>query len=228
MRARALLAAAAFFPVVGNGLIDGDDRVLFLDAVPQMQAPPVAGRPLGLHRDARLLVSAHATEPRRRGARRRFGRLGAPPRQPAAARGNAALLFLSCGRDRQLFRSLVAAALFAVHPIQTESVAWVVQRSTVLSAALAFLTVGAHVRFARRPTLGRRAAVAALFTLGLMAKPILVTLPLVLLLGGLLAARPIPGPRRRPGRPEPAGARAPAWRLLAEKAPLLAIPPSSR
>lgn len=74
------------------------------------------------------------------------------------------------------------AAVFAWHPLHVESVAWVSERKDVLSGLCWMLTLAAHLRFARRPTWGRWAAVVAVFTAGLLAKPMLVTLPFVLLL----------------------------------------------
>jgi tetratricopeptide (TPR) repeat protein len=81
-----------------------------------------------------------------------------------------------------LGRGALVAFLFALHPLHVESVAWVAERKDVLSACFWFLTLWAYVRYAEHPTLGRYLAVAAAFCLGLMAKPMLVSLPLVLLL----------------------------------------------
>ncbi len=79
--------------------------------------------------------------------------------------------------------SALVATIFAVHPLRVESVAWVSERKDVLSGLLFVLTLAAYVRYVRRPfSWGRYLLVAALFGLGLMAKPMLVTLPLVLLL----------------------------------------------
>ena len=78
-------------------------------------------------------------------------------------------------------RSLLVAFLFAAHPLHVESVAWVAERKDVLSAFLWLLTMAAYLRYLRRPGPGRYAAVTLIFALGLMAKPMLVTLPLVLL-----------------------------------------------
>jgi protein O-mannosyl-transferase len=76
-----------------------------------------------------------------------------------------------------------AAAVFAVHPLHVESVAWVAERKDVLSGLLFMLTLAAYVGYARRPfAWGRYLAVIACFALGLTAKPMLVTLPFVLLL----------------------------------------------
>ena len=79
-------------------------------------------------------------------------------------------------------RSGLAAALFALHPLHVESVAWLAERKDVLSCAFAMATLCAYAHYARRPTLGRYAGVFVLLALGLMAKPMLVTLPFLLLL----------------------------------------------
>ncbi len=82
-----------------------------------------------------------------------------------------------------LWRSAFVAALFAIHPLRVESVAWVAERKDVLSGLFFMLTIGAYVRYARRPwSLARHGLVALLFAMGLMSKPMLVTLPVVLLL----------------------------------------------
>jgi tetratricopeptide (TPR) repeat protein len=78
--------------------------------------------------------------------------------------------------------SAFVAGVFAVHPLHVESVAWVAERKDVLSACLFFLTLHAYVSYVRRPGLGRSLTVAACFAAGLMSKPMLVTLPFVLLL----------------------------------------------
>ena len=81
-----------------------------------------------------------------------------------------------------LWRSAFVAAVFAIHPLHVESVAWVAERKDVLSAVFFILTLGAYVRYARAPSIVRYLAVATLFALGLMSKPMLVTVPFVLLL----------------------------------------------
>ncbi|MHC4125993.1 MAG: tetratricopeptide repeat protein [Planctomycetota bacterium] len=75
-----------------------------------------------------------------------------------------------------------AAALFAVHPMHVESVAWVAERKDVLSTFFWLLTMAAYMQYARRPGSLRYSIVLIVFVLGLMAKPMLVTLPFVLLL----------------------------------------------
>src|SRR5213082_923138 len=78
--------------------------------------------------------------------------------------------------------SAFVAAVFAIHPLHVESVAWVSERKDVLSAVLFMLTLAAYVRYARAPSPGRYSIVAMIFALGLMSKPMLVTIPFVLLL----------------------------------------------
>ena len=79
--------------------------------------------------------------------------------------------------------SALVAALFAVHPLRAESVAWVTERKDVLSGLFFMLTLAAYVGYVRRRfSLARYLGVLLVFALGLMAKPMLVTLPLILLL----------------------------------------------
>ena len=80
------------------------------------------------------------------------------------------------------WRSGFVAALFAIHPLHVESVAWVSERKDVLSGLFWMLTLAAYVFYTKRPSRKRFLAVTLLFALGLMAKPMLVTLPLALLL----------------------------------------------
>jgi tetratricopeptide (TPR) repeat protein len=163
------------------------------------------------------------------------------------------LLFLVLRRmtGRQ-WPSALAAALFAVHPLRVESVAWVVERKDVLSGLFFVLTLAAYLRLVRRGfSLARYLIVLVCFLLGLLAKPALVTLPLVLLLsdywplGRMTKPRPsvAPSPARSPIAPSAAAsfsaatnarspiaalwnARSPIaalWRLVLEKIPLLAL-----
>jgi tetratricopeptide (TPR) repeat protein len=108
------------------------------------------------------------------------------------------------------WRSAFVAAVFAIHPLRVESVAWVAERKDVLSGLFFMLTIGAYVHYARRPwSPVRYGSVLLLYGLGLMCKPMLVTLPLLLL---LLDYWPLERaePRRRLG-------------LVLEKLPLLAL-----
>jgi Flp pilus assembly protein TadD len=79
-------------------------------------------------------------------------------------------------------RSAMVSALFALHPLNVESVAWIAERKNVLSMMFFLLALEAYRRYARNPAVRRYLAVAGLFALGLMAKPQVITLPFVLLL----------------------------------------------
>jgi tetratricopeptide (TPR) repeat protein len=96
---------------------------------------------------------------------------------------NALLLFLLLRNTTgRLWESAAVAALFALHPLRVESVAWISERKDVLSGFFGMLTMLAYVHYVRRQSLARYALTLLLFALGLMAKPMLVTLPFVLLL----------------------------------------------
>jgi tetratricopeptide (TPR) repeat protein len=96
---------------------------------------------------------------------------------------NTLLLFLVFGwMTGMLWRSATVAALFALHPLHVESVAWVAERKDVLSTLFWMLTMAAYVYYVRRPGVRRYLLVVVAFVLGLLAKPMLVTLPCVLLL----------------------------------------------
>ncbi len=163
----------------------------------------------------------------------------------------AVLLFLVLWRMTGGFwPSAMVAALFAVHPLRVESVAWISERKDVLSGLFFVLTLAAYVWYVRSPfSLGRYLLLAVVFALGLMAKPMLVTLPLVLLLldywplgrfaGGPCLNRPplsVPlqpetpahgngeGFTRRRKLLETVLSRFPfPWRLVMEKLPLLLL-----
>jgi len=93
------------------------------------------------------------------------------------------LLFLVLERmTGSLWRSAFVAALFALHPLHVESVAWAAERKDVLSTFFWMLTMWTYVRYIERPRLNRYLLALLFFTLGLLSKPMLVTLPFVLLL----------------------------------------------
>ena len=81
-----------------------------------------------------------------------------------------------------LWRSAFVAALFALHPLHVESVAWVTERKDVLSTLFWLLTMWAYLGYVKRPGMRRYFLIIVSLTLGLLAKPMLVTLPFVLLL----------------------------------------------
>jgi tetratricopeptide (TPR) repeat protein len=96
---------------------------------------------------------------------------------------NTLLLFLLLQRlTGSVWRSAFVAGLFALHPLHVESVAWVAERKDVLSTLFLFLTMWAYADFARTRKLKHYLLALLLFALGLMSKPMLVTLPFVLLL----------------------------------------------
>ncbi|MBW2173148.1 MAG: tetratricopeptide repeat protein, partial [Deltaproteobacteria bacterium] len=94
-------------------------------------------------------------------------------------------LFLHIAKERTtgaLFRSAFVAALFAIHPLHVESVAWVADRKDVLSTFFWMMAMWAYVRYAEHPGFSRYLLTLVAFIVGLMAKPMVVTLPFILLL----------------------------------------------
>ena len=81
-----------------------------------------------------------------------------------------------------VWKSAIVAALFAVHPLHVESVAWISERKDVLSAVFFFLMLGAYNRYVHSASVTRYLMVVVLFAAGLMSKPMLVSAPIVLLL----------------------------------------------
>jgi tetratricopeptide (TPR) repeat protein len=121
---------------------------------------------------------------------------------------NTLLLFLWLnGATGSRARAAWAALMFGLHPVHVESVAWVAERKDVLSTLFWMLTLLAYTAYTRKPGVVRYCVMAALFAAGLMSKPMVVTLPVVLL---MLDWWPL-------GRKEPWG------RLVWEKLPLLAL-----
>jgi tetratricopeptide (TPR) repeat protein len=96
---------------------------------------------------------------------------------------NTVLLFWILARmTGDIWKSSLVAALFAIHPLHVQSVAWVAERKDVLSTFFGLLAVGSYLRYVRCPGIGRYMPVLIFFILSLMSKPMLVTLPFVLLL----------------------------------------------
>lgn len=96
---------------------------------------------------------------------------------------NTLLLFTSIKRiTRALWQSAFVAALFAIHPLHVESVAWISERKDVLSTFFWLLTIITYCRYVKNPKTSRYILTLVFFALGLMAKPMLVTVPFVLLL----------------------------------------------
>jgi tetratricopeptide (TPR) repeat protein len=121
------------------------------------------------------------------------------------------LLFLVLRQmTENLWRSAFVASVFAVHPLHVESVVWIAERKDVLSGMFFMLTLGAYVNYARQPSVARYATMSILFACGLMSKPMLVTVPFVLL---LLDYWPL----------QRFGSRRSSRRLILEKIPLLML-----
>ncbi|HEY6000289.1 MAG TPA: hypothetical protein VI078_13450 [bacterium] len=134
---------------------------------------------------------------------------------------NTLALFLLLRRlTGAVWSSAFAAGVFGVHPLHVESVAWVAERKDLLAGLCLWLALLAYRRYLARKSAPRYLAVLLLHGLGLMAKPMLVTLPAVLL---LLDFWPLG--RLRPGAASGGGAggREPPARVLAEKLPFLAL-----
>jgi tetratricopeptide (TPR) repeat protein len=123
-----------------------------------------------------------------------------------------------------LGRSFMVAALFAIHPLNVESVAWIAERKTMLSTLFCLLALGAYRWYASKPAIGRYLVVAGLFVLGLMCKPQIIMLPLVLLLWDYWPLqRMFAGGRRPPvGTAEVIPGKE-FWWLVKEKIPLFFI-----
>jgi tetratricopeptide (TPR) repeat protein len=137
---------------------------------------------------------------------------------------NALLLFLILRNiTGTTWASAFVAAVFALHPLQVESVAWAAERKTVLSGLFWLLTMAAYIHYARKPGFGRYMLLLFVFGLCIMTKPTVVTLPFVLLLLDYWPLERIGGPGFVPkglrrGRQEVSL----KW-LIIEKIPLLAI-----
>src|SRR6185503_13051470 len=139
---------------------------------------------------------------------------------------NVILVFLVLERmTGARWRSALVAALWAIHPINVDTVAWISERKNVLSGMFWLLAMAAYARYAAKPGVGRYALVFLAMALGLMCKPVLVTLPCALL---LLDFWPLRRWRTKSwtessGAAAPPFARASLTRLCLEKLPLLAL-----
>lgn len=205
------LALAIYFPVVGFGIVNYDDDVYL--------AAPHLGDGLGTESIRWAFTSFYKehwhpltwlswlTEVELfGGVRPGVMHLGNVLLHAANGALLYAALFLL---TRSMLPSALAAALFVVHPMHVESVAWVSERHNVLSVFFGLWALIAYARYARAPGIASYLGVALAFALSLLSKPILVTLPFLLLLLDYW-------PTRR-------SATVPWSRLALEKAPLLAL-----
>jgi len=115
--------------------------------------------------------------------------------------------------------SALVAMLFAIHPLHVESVAWITERKDVLSTLFWILTMLAYVRYTAKPRMDRYLAVMIFFVAGIMAKPMLVTLPFVLLLLDYWPLGRLSG-KRADGQEVPSSG---PVKIVVEKIPLLII-----
>jgi len=114
-----------------------------------------------------------------------------------------------------LWRSAFVSVVFAVHPLHVESVAWIAERKDVLSAVFFMLTLLAYLHYTHAPSIGRYLTVAFVIALGLISKPMLVTLPFVLLLLDFWPLGRFEARKSNTGRQ--------LSRLILEKIPLIAL-----
>ncbi len=225
----ALAVAAAFSPTWGNGFVDYDDQ-------DYVTANPEVGR--GLTADGFLWAFKTGTAANWHPLTWLSHMLDVSLYGLKAGGHHLTSLLIHAFSAVLLFRVLTActgaawrsalvAALFALHPLHVESVAWVSERKDVLSGLFWMLVMGAWLRYARRPSAAAYLLTALALAAGLMSKPMAVTLPFVL---ALLDVWPLDRvPWRRPAC---AGVAAPAGRLswgawIGEKVPLLAMSAAS-
>ncbi len=229
-----LLTLAAFLPVLGNGFVWDDELYL-------LNNPRAAGG-LTLAGLGWALTTFHAANWHPLTWVSHFLDVELFGLRPAGHHlvsllwhaGNVVLLFLLLLRlTGARGRSALVAALFAVHPLHVESVAWVAERKDVLSTFFALAAVAAYLRYLRRPRPAAYLTVFLLFALALAAKPMPVTLPFLLLLldwwplgrwHASPAAAPAQSQQTDSRRRHPPGRVA---LLLAEKVPLLALSAAS-
>lgn len=136
------------------------------------------------------------------------------------------LFLLLHGLTGRVWPSAFVATLFGIHPMHVESVAWVAERKDVLSTFFWMLTMLAYARYVRKPSVLRYVPIVLLYGLGLMAKPMLVTLPLVLLLLDLWPLGRLKGPGDR-GRSATDIRHPTPVTLVLEKVPLLLMTAAS-
>ena len=220
------LVLAAFAPVFGNGFVEVFDDALYISANVHVRQgltwesvrwALAAGPQEGTYWHPLTWLSLMADV-------QVFGVRPGPIHAVNVALhlGAALLLFAALAQmTGRRARSAAVALLFAVHPLQVESVAWAVERKTPLAAALGFGALLAYARWVERPRWTRYALALALYAASLLAKPLLVTLPVLLL---LLDVWPLGRTRwARPERPDRGAVPAPPGRLVVEKLPFFAI-----
>ena len=132
----------------------------------------------------------------------------------------AVLLFILLAQiTNSIWASAFVAAVFAIHPLRVESVAWIAERKDVLSGVFFMLTLLAYFRWTRKQTVGRYLAMSILFASGLMSKPMLITTPFIML---LLDYWPLSRSRRSEVRGQESS-NSPWTKLVVEKVPLFVL-----
>jgi Flp pilus assembly protein TadD len=228
--ALAIATFAAFWDVRGNGFVAfDDDRYLTANAVVRGGLTPAAVRWAFTTTDAfnwhPLTWLSHLLDVRLFGMDAGAHHLVSVGLHAASA---ALLLALLVELTGVVWPAALVAALFALHPLRVESVAWAAERKDVLATLLTLAAAHAYARAARRGAVARAAAPPLLFAAALLAKPTPVTLPLALL---LLDWWPLGRWSPTPGAPPAAGAPLlrllPPARLWLEKLPLFALAAAS-
>jgi protein O-mannosyl-transferase len=213
-----LLTLAAFLPVLRNGFVNFDDpQYVYANPHVRQGLGPVSLRWALTHQVAGhwhpLTIVSHMLDVQLYG----LNPAGHHLTSLLLHLANVLLLFAVLHRmTGRPLRSAAVAALFAVHPLRVESVAWVAGRKDLLSGLFWLLALAAYLRYVRAPSAGRYLLVAAAFAASLTAKATAVTLPAVLL---LLDFWPLDRWRGQP----PASSRQRALWLAAEKLPLCGL-----
>ncbi|MBW1989049.1 MAG: tetratricopeptide repeat protein [Deltaproteobacteria bacterium] len=213
-----LLAAAVYWPVVGYGFVGYDDPAMVQEnplvangLSPDMVLASFTGFNAGFWLPLTLVslaldVDLYGMNPG-----------GFHLTNLVLFAANAVLFFLALYfLTGSLWASAAAAALFALHPLRVESVAWITERKDVLSGLFWFAALAVYARYARTRSAAAYAGVTVLFALSFTAKPVAVTLPLVLLVLDYW-------PLGRFGAHADPAAREPFRKLVWEKTPLLAL-----
>jgi len=130
------------------------------------------------------------------------------------------LFFVLNSATRAFWQSAFVAAAFALHPLHVESVAWVAERKDILAGLFAMLTIAAYLRYVKSRSIRWYLLTLTAFALGLMAKPMLVTLPFVLLLLDYWPLGRFDFPNNKPQQK-------PLYHLVREKVPLFLLAAAS-
>ncbi len=227
--ALSLLTLAAYLPALRNGFVNYDDPQYVLASPQVRQGWTAAGLrwALGAQVAANwhpLTLASHMLDVELFGLNPKGHHLTSVMLHLASVLALFAVLRRMTGAA---WRSAAVAALFAVHPTHVESVAWIAERKDVLCGLFWMAALAAWLRYVRAPSAGRYLLTAAALAASLMAKPMAVSFPAVLLLLDVWPLGRWPaGPLGIVGASGALGARPRArerWRLVTEKLPLAAL-----